>query len=386
MSRTSGPKPDPPTPAHTVRIRFPSLEAYTPEWYARRGRKYDPNSSPRERADYWWDELADFLMLVHGPAIGVRSNCCRRALAELAKAIIDAGLADRVNLLSDPDAVGGRTPAIALLQRTVLIWRKYPQNILNDARLDELRKSVIDGRTEQDHAARCSLAYELRDEVLRDPPVPLPKTNANLNSLVAELSDMVSLSRNLIGREEAERVARPEKEKLNELLSSLWSLTRSYPAGLLPKDAIESLTSLDSEMHALFADRWAGQSIPSWNGPRIQPTLARLDLIKRSWPPALSDEPPAGVDTSEGPTGSFDAAGLLAASDRAELKGLEQKIVKVIADRGGKVSIRDANIFCNGDAVSAFKRAKPKLRKRGWYLYQGDKHICAESLPAKGRK
>jgi hypothetical protein len=84
------------------------------------------------------------------------------------------------------------------------------------------------------------------------------------------------------------------------------------------------------------------------------------------------------------PTSPFDE--LLAAVEEAGLIGKEAKVVRVIVRFGGRVSIPDAKLHCDGDAVSAYKRAKKKLKKVGWILRQSDNHLLAERLPKQVRK
>lgn len=77
---------------------------------------------------------------------------------------------------------------------------------------------------------------------------------------------------------------------------------------------------------------------------------------------------------------------LLSAAESAELKGMEARVVTLIAEQGGRVKIADADTLCSGDALSAFKRAKPKLKKLGWELSQRDNQLCAKRLPPGVRK
>jgi hypothetical protein len=99
-------------------------------------------------------------------------------------------------------------------------------------------------------------------------------------------------------------------------------------------------------------------------------------------PAALNMKQPS----SPPPTDTNSLAALLVAVDKAELIGMEAKVVKIIAEKGGKVAVADAETRCGGDAVSAFKRAKPKMKKQGWNLHQQNNQLCAKPLPPKGRK
>jgi hypothetical protein len=94
-----------------------------------------------------------------------------------------------------------------------------------------------------------------------------------------------------------------------------------------------------------------------------------------------SDSPLESVGSQTGPV-----AGLIEAAERADLAGKEAKVVKIIAERGGRVPIADAALHCRGDALSAFKRAKPKLKRQGWNLFQRDNEFRAERRDLKGRK
>jgi hypothetical protein len=76
---------------------------------------------------------------------------------------------------------------------------------------------------------------------------------------------------------------------------------------------------------------------------------------------------------------------LLDAAEKANLSMLESKVLKIIAEKGGKLSIVNANTLCEGDALSAFKRAKPKMKKQGWELHQHNNHLCAKPHK-KGRE
>lgn len=76
---------------------------------------------------------------------------------------------------------------------------------------------------------------------------------------------------------------------------------------------------------------------------------------------------------------------LLNVIDEAGLSKMEAKVVRVIAERNGSVPIVDANTLCDCDALSAFKRAKPKLRKCGWHLRQHHSELRAEPLKKRVR-
>jgi hypothetical protein len=181
MSGTS-PGPSAAPPAVTPPLPAPPQASMSLEWHARRRPNIDSSAPPLERVDYWWTELADYLAITHGAEYAVRDGRCRTALYGLAIALVDAKLTDRVEALSDPHKIGGRTPAIELLKRAVLIHRVSPRNMCIDQELNDMFERVVvmygpDGRWAKNdprqsdlaHAARLALAHELRDEVLTDP-------------------------------------------------------------------------------------------------------------------------------------------------------------------------------------------------------------------------
>ena len=102
-----------------------------------------------------------------------------------------------------------------------------------------------------------------------------------------------------------------------------------------------------------------------------------------------SDHPPIRVDKSEALTpvavqaDPFDD--LLAAVEKARLIGMEARVLKEIVRAGGKLRVADADTRCEGDAVSAFKRAKRKISKFGWVLRQLNNELCASPKKPKVR-
>jgi hypothetical protein len=149
---------------------------------------------------------------------------------------------------------------------------------------------------------------------------------------------------------------------------------------------------LDEDALAAMVSRVA---IQSGRLPAEVWQLALAEFARLKWPDLSRREAteekqtPTGEEKTQQPTGaskSQSVAALLTAADTAGLIGKEAKVVKIIADHGGKVSIPNAEILCEGDALSAFKRAKPKIKKVGWNLYQRDNHLCAVAISPKGRK
>jgi hypothetical protein len=117
---------------------------------------------------------------------------------------------------------------------------------------------------------------------------------------------------------------------------------------------------------------------------QIDPRTDKCQIVKHPWLATLLalKEWREGLKTTEQPISA-----LLDAANNADLKGVELKLVTLIATLNGNVSIKDAELHCDGaDVVSAFKRAKPKLKKHGWNLSQRDNHFTAEAVPSKGRK
>lgn len=76
---------------------------------------------------------------------------------------------------------------------------------------------------------------------------------------------------------------------------------------------------------------------------------------------------------------------LLAAAGKARLIGMEARVVKVIVRGGGQLRVANADTECEGDAVSAFKRAKRKISKFGWVLFQLNGELCASPKKPKVR-
>lgn len=176
------------------------------EWEQHRRRKApSPTAPPRERLEYWWDELHDYMLITHGPAAPCRGGVCRRALNQLAVALVDAGLAERVSSLSDPLGIAGRAAAIDLLKRLVEIRANHPEYIEVDAKLNELRARVIDGRTEADHVARCALADELRRTVLAAPAASPPLGTPSMPQREEGVPQLRTKPKKRGRRQEAER-------------------------------------------------------------------------------------------------------------------------------------------------------------------------------------
>ena len=135
----------------------------------------------------------------------------------------------------------------------------------------------------------------------------------------------------------------------------------------------------------------ASLAVHSWSQSQVEPvTQAQLlDWVRETHPadiPAPATPPPTGTGGNEGgkANASFKQL-LLAAIDESDLSKAEAKVIRIIAEKNGSVPIVDANTLCNCDALSAFKRAKTKLRKCGWQLHQHHESLCAKPLKQRGR-
>lgn len=96
--------------------------------------------------------------------------------------------------------------------------------------------------------------------------------------------------------------------------------------------------------------------------------------------------PSVGTEKNEGGNANDAFAKLLTVIDASGLNRTEAKVVRVIAEKRGSVPIVDANTLCDCDALSAFKRAKPKLRKLGWVLRQHHSKLCIAPLKKSGQQ
>ncbi|MDY3557589.1 hypothetical protein R5W23_000116 [Gemmata sp. JC673] len=132
-------------------------------------------------------------------------------------------------------------------------------------------------------------------------------------------------------------------------------------------------------------------------------TYARhlLSEFVHTWWPYVRDEPvkcgpqpgagdplkPAGETTGQvsAPPPSLRTQIELAV-EQADLSNTEAKVVRYIAKQGGKAAINDVKTACDCDFLSAFKRAKEPMKKKGWLLRQRNSELRIESLQTQGQK
>ena len=103
-------------------------------------------------------------------------------------------------------------------------------------------------------------------------------------------------------------------------------------------------------------------------------------LVDQSRQSAGSARPaaPAVVDTDAPRKLAVARHPLLDAAEAANLIGAELRVIRVIADAGGRIRIADADTLCGCNAIDAFKRAKRKLK--GWKFKQVDNQLCIDPV------
>ena len=123
-------------------------------------------------------------------------------------------------------------------------------------------------------------------------------------------------------------------------------------------------------------------------GPSPDP-LQAVAPPARERTPAASANPPLSTGVPEPPAPppppterpKFEA--LIAAADKVGLIGVERRLVVALAEFQGRASLRDLNRAAAGDALSALRRVRPRLRKKGWMLFRRDSHIVATPIPRR---
>lgn len=97
-------------------------------------------------------------------------------------------------------------------------------------------------------------------------------------------------------------------------------------------------------------------------------------------PPALAVETPTAKPDDR-------LAGLLEVIRTSNLSPIETMIVESIYNNGGAKSIAELLLDCdNADVISAFKRAKKKLKKLGWNLHQKHNQIVVRKIQVRVQK